>query len=91
MRYCEANTNCETDMPKNEPKTRETDASVEDFLNSVENKERRDDGYRVLAAKTEPDALRTDRQGKAEEAFGETCKSFHQRQLPLHKASFGCR
>ena len=35
-------------MPKHEPKTRETDASVEDFLNSVENKERRDDGFRVL-------------------------------------------
>ena len=35
-------------MPKNEPKTRETDASVEDFLNSVENKERREDGFRVL-------------------------------------------
>ena len=35
-------------MPKYEPKTRETDASVEDFLNSVENKERREDGFRVL-------------------------------------------
>ena len=35
-------------MAKYEPKTRETDASVEDFLNSVGNKERRDDGFRVL-------------------------------------------
>ena len=35
-------------MAKYEPKTRETDASVEDFLNSVENKERREDGFRVL-------------------------------------------
>ena len=35
-------------MAKNEPKTRETDASVEDFLNSVENKERREDGFRLL-------------------------------------------
>src|SRR5687767_12316972 len=35
-------------MPKQEPKTRETDASVEEFLNSVENKERREDGFRVL-------------------------------------------
>ena len=35
-------------MAKYEPKTRETDASVEDFLNSVENKERRDDGFRLL-------------------------------------------
>ena len=35
-------------MAKYEPKTRETDGSIEDFLNSVENKERRDDGFRVL-------------------------------------------
>ena len=35
-------------MAKYEPKTRETDASVEDFLNSVENEERRADGFRLL-------------------------------------------
>ena len=35
-------------MSKYEPKTRETDASVEDFLNSIDGKERRDDGLRVL-------------------------------------------
>lgn len=35
-------------MAKYEPKTRETDASVQDFLNSVENKERRDDAFRLL-------------------------------------------
>jgi hypothetical protein len=35
-------------MAKYEPKTRPTDASVEDFLNSVDNKERREDGFRVL-------------------------------------------
>lgn len=35
-------------MPKFEPKTRETDASVEDFLNAVENKQRRDDGFQLL-------------------------------------------
>lgn len=35
-------------MPKHEPKTRENDASVEDFLNSVENKVRREDGFRLL-------------------------------------------
>ena len=35
-------------MAKYEPKTRETDASVGDFLNSVENRERREDGFRVL-------------------------------------------
>lgn len=35
-------------MPKHQPKTRETDASVEDFLNSVENETRRTDAFRVL-------------------------------------------
>lgn len=35
-------------MAKYEPKTRETDANVEDFLNSIENPERRADGLRVL-------------------------------------------
>ena len=35
-------------MPKHEPKTRENDASVEDFLNSVENETRRTDAFRVL-------------------------------------------
>jgi hypothetical protein len=35
-------------MRKYEPKTRETDASVDDFLNSIENNERRDDGFRLL-------------------------------------------
>jgi hypothetical protein len=35
-------------MGKQEPKTRENDGSVEEFLNSVENKQRRDDAVRVL-------------------------------------------
>lgn len=35
-------------MAKPQPKTRATDASVEDFLNSVENKVRRGDAFRVL-------------------------------------------
>lgn len=35
-------------MPKHEPKTRETDASVEDFLNSVGDETRRADAFRVL-------------------------------------------
>lgn len=35
-------------MGKYEPKTRITDASVEGFLNSIENAERRSDGFRVL-------------------------------------------
>jgi hypothetical protein len=36
------------DMPKNEPKTRENDGSVEDFLDSIDNEVRRDDGRRLL-------------------------------------------
>jgi hypothetical protein len=35
-------------MAKYEPKTRMTDASVEDFLNSIEKPERRADGFRVF-------------------------------------------
>ena len=35
-------------MAKYELKTKKTDASVEDFLNSIENEERRSDGFRVL-------------------------------------------
>lgn len=35
-------------MAKTELKTKRTDASVEDFLNSVDNPERRADGFRVL-------------------------------------------
>ncbi len=35
-------------MAKAEIQTRQTDASVEDFLNSVENEERRNDGFRLL-------------------------------------------
>ena len=35
-------------MPKAELKTQLTDASVEDFLNSLENPVRRADGFRVL-------------------------------------------
>jgi hypothetical protein len=46
-------------MAKYEPKTKPTDASVDDFINSVENKERREDAFRVLemykrASKLEP-------------------------------------
>jgi len=35
-------------MAKYELKTKKTSASVEDFLNSIENEERRTDGFRVL-------------------------------------------
>ena len=35
-------------MPRHEPKTRENDASVEEFLSSVENETRRADAFRIL-------------------------------------------
>ncbi|MBK8465913.1 MAG: DUF1801 domain-containing protein [Chloracidobacterium sp.] len=35
-------------MAKAEIKTKQTDANVEDFINSVENEERRNDAFRVL-------------------------------------------
>ncbi len=35
-------------MAKYELKTKKNEASVEDFLNSIENEERRSDGFRVL-------------------------------------------
>ena len=35
-------------MANNEPKTRENDGSVKEFLDSVENTVRREDGFRVL-------------------------------------------
>jgi hypothetical protein len=37
-----------SEMPKHELKTRETNASVENFLNSIENVTRRTDAFRVL-------------------------------------------
>ena len=57
-------------MAKYEPKTRETDASVEDFLNSVENKERREDGFRVLEMFTRLTGEKPKMWGKAIVGFG---------------------
>ena len=59
-------------MPKQEPKTRETDASVEDFLNSVENKERREDGFRVLEMFTRLTGEKPKMWGPAIIGFGKT-------------------
>jgi hypothetical protein len=57
-------------MAKYEPKTRETDASVEGFLNSVENKERREDGFRVLEMFTRLTAEKPKMWGPAIIGFG---------------------
>ena len=57
-------------MGKYEPKTRETDASVGDFLNSVENKERREDGFRVLEMFKNATGLEPKMWGSAIVGFG---------------------
>ncbi len=59
-------------MAKYEPKTRETDASVEDFLNSIENKERREDGFRVLEMFTRLTGEKPKMWGPAIIGFGKT-------------------
>ncbi|MGQ0540331.1 MAG: DUF1801 domain-containing protein [Blastocatellia bacterium] len=57
-------------MAKNEPKTRETDASVEDFLKSIENTERREDGFRVLEMYKKATGLEPKMWGPAIVGFG---------------------
>ena len=59
-------------MTKYEPKTRETDASVEDFLNSVENKQRREDSFRVLEMFTRVTSEKAKMWGPAIVGFGKT-------------------
>ena len=59
-------------MAKYEPKTRETDASVEDFLNSVENKGRREDSFRVLEMFTRVTGEKPKMWGPAIVGFGKT-------------------
>jgi len=59
-------------MPKHKPKTRETDASVEDYLNSIENKERREDGFRLLDMYTRLTGERPSMWGPAIVGFGRT-------------------
>ena len=57
-------------MPKHEPKTRENDASVEDFLNSVENETRRADALRVLEMYKRATGLEPKMWGDAIVGFG---------------------
>ena len=57
-------------MPNHEPKTRETDASVEDFLNSVENEIRRSDAFRVLEMDKRATGLEPKMWGDAIVGFG---------------------
>jgi hypothetical protein len=57
-------------MAKYELKTRETDASVEDFLNSVENPERREDAFRILEMYKRATKLKPKMWGPAIVGFG---------------------
>lgn len=59
-------------MGRYEPKTRETGASVEDFLDSVDNKERREDGFRVLEMFTRLTGEKPKMWGPAIVGFGKT-------------------
>src|SRR5687767_15351792 len=79
-------------MPKQEPKTRETDDSVGDFLNSVENKERRDDGFRVLEMFTRLTGEQPKMWGPAIIGFGSAViKYSNGRELDWPKVAFSPR
>jgi len=57
-------------MPRQEPKTRETDASVEEFLNSLDNETRRTDAFRVLEMYKRATGLEPKMWGEAIVGFG---------------------
>jgi uncharacterized protein DUF1801 len=79
-------------MAKYELKTRETDASVEDFLNSVENKERREDGFRVLEMYKRATGLEPKMWGPAIVGFGcRMIKYADGRELDWPMAAFSPR
>jgi len=79
-------------MAKYEPKTRETDASVEDFLNSIDNKERCDDGFRLLEMYTRLTGKKPKMWGPAIIGFGQTrIKYADGRELEWPAAAFSPR
>lgn len=79
-------------MAKYEPKTRETDASVEDFLDSIENEERRDDGYRLLEMYARITGKKPKMWGPAIIGFGNgTIKYSDGSELDWPKAAFSPR
>lgn len=76
----------------NEPKTRPTDASVDDFLNSIENKERRDDAFRVADMYTRITGERPIMWGDAIVGFGCTkIKYANGRELDWPAGAFSPR
>lgn len=79
-------------MAKYEPKTRETNASVKDFLNSIENKERREDGFRLLEMFTRLTGKKAKMWGPAIIGFGSVMLKYPDgRELDWPPASFSPR
>lgn len=79
-------------MAKNELKTRKTEASVEDFLNSVENAERRADGFRVLDMYKRVTGEEPKMWGSGIIGFGDTVYKYPDgREMPWMAAAFSPR
>ena len=79
-------------MAKYEPKTRENAGSVEDFLNSLENDERREDGFRVLEMFTRLTGEKPKMWGPAIVGFGKTMIKYADgRELDWPAAAFSPR
>ena len=79
-------------MAKYELKTRETDASVEDFLNSVENEERREDSFRLLEMYRRLTGEKPKMWGPAIVGFGKTIIKYADgRELDWPAAAFSPR
>jgi uncharacterized protein DUF1801 len=79
-------------MAKVELKTKETDASVEDFLNAIENETRRRDGFRVLEIYKRVTGEQPKMWGPAIIGFGhQVLKYENGREMDWMKAAFSPR
>lgn len=79
-------------MAKNELKTKKTDASVDDFLTSIENKERREDGFRVLEMYKRITGEEPKMWGPAIIGFGDSVYKYPDgREMPWMAAAFSLR
>ena len=79
-------------MAKNELKTKKTQVSVEDFLNSVENAERRADGFRVLDMYKRVTGEEPKMWGSSIIGFGDTVYKYPDgREMPWMAAAFSPR
>ena len=79
-------------IAKVELKTKETDASVEDFLNSIDNETRRADGFRVLEIYKRVTGEEPKMWGPAIIGFGHTVLKYDSgREMDWMKAAFSPR